>query len=137
MNLETFFDVNRPLILFLYGQVFFVMGLAIFLQSRRLSRLRLARDLRWLAGFGILHGLHEWGLVFIPLQTAYLADFWIQVLLVFQIWLLGGSFICLLIFGARLLEAKFSWMRWLAGGLKTFCWSICLFGLFGNTFKID
>ena len=117
MNLETFFDVNRPLILFLYGQVFFVLGLAIFLQSRRHSRLRLARDLRWLAGFGILHGLHEWGLVFIPLQTAYLTDFWIQILLVIQIWLLGGSFICLLIFGARLLEADFPWIRWLAAGL--------------------
>ena len=123
--MESFFTLNRPLILFLYGQVFFVLGLAIFLQSRRHSRLRLARDLRWLALFGILHGLHEWGLVFIPLQTSYLSDTAIKVSMTIQVWLLAGSFICLLIFGARLLEAKFSWMRWLAGGLKTFCWSIC------------
>ena len=117
MTTETFFSLNRSLILFLYGQVFFVLGLAIFLQSRRHSRLRLARDLRWLALFGILHALHEWGLVFIPIQTAYLAEFWIEVLVVIQLWLLAGSFICLLIFGARLLEAKFVWVRWLAAVL--------------------
>jgi signal transduction histidine kinase len=117
MSLEAFFLLNRPLILFLYGQVFFVLGLAIFLQSRRHSRLRLARDLRWLALFGILHGLHEWGLVFIPLQTAYLTLFWIELLLAVQVWLLAGSFICLLIFGVRLLEAKFNWMRWLSAVL--------------------
>ena len=41
-----FFAINRPLVLFGYGLTFFVMGLAIFLQSRRHSRLRLARPLR-------------------------------------------------------------------------------------------
>jgi uncharacterized membrane protein YeiB len=49
------------LVIFVYGLTFFIMGLAIFLQSRRHSRLRLARDLHWLAAFGILHGVHEWG----------------------------------------------------------------------------
>ncbi len=82
MSIESFFDLNRSLILFLYGQVFFILGLAIFLQSWRHSRLRLARDLRWLAGFGVLHGLHEWGLVFIPLQATYLEPFGVRVLLI-------------------------------------------------------
>ncbi|MBI5957226.1 MAG: hypothetical protein HY866_00730, partial [Chloroflexi bacterium] len=45
--LENFFTLNRSTVLFVYGQVFFVLGLAIFLQSRRHSRLQLARDLRW------------------------------------------------------------------------------------------
>lgn len=117
MIFGTFFSLNRPLILFLYGQVFFILGLAIFLQSRRHSRLRLARDLRWLALFGILHGLHEWGMIFIPLQGEYLTELWIHALLVTQIWLLAGSFICLLIFGERLLEAKFGWIGWVAGAL--------------------
>lgn len=136
MTMESFFTLNRPLILFLYGQVFFVVGLAIFLQSRRHSRLRLARDLRWLALFGILHGLHEWGLVFIPLQTSYLSEPAIKVSMTIQVWLLAGSFICLLIFGARLLEAKFSWMRWLAGGLIT-VWLIFFSvpELVGNSFS--
>lgn len=126
MNIETFFSLNRPLVLFLYGQVFFVLGLAIFLQSRRHSRLRLARDLRWLALFGILHGLHEWGLVFIPLQVSYMSDASIKVSMTIQVWLLAGSFICLLMFGERLLEEKFSWVRWLAGGLIA-VWIILFF----------
>ncbi len=117
MTLESFFALNRPIILFIYGQVFFVLGMAIFLQSRRHSRLRLARDLRWLAVFGILHGLHEWGLVFIPLQSTYLADNWIRLLLMMQVWLLTGSFICLLVFGVRLVETSFAWLRWIAVGL--------------------
>ncbi len=67
--------LNHIIILFIYGQVFFVLGLAIFLQSRRHSRLKLARDLRWLASFGILHAMHEWGLVFIPIQAEYMPHF--------------------------------------------------------------
>jgi uncharacterized membrane protein YeiB len=66
--LREWLTANRPLILFVYGQVFFVLGLAIVLQSRRRSRLSLARNLPWLAGFGILHGLNEWGDLFLPIQ---------------------------------------------------------------------
>jgi len=40
---------NRPLGLFVYGLAFFVMGLAIVLQSRRYSWLELARSLSRLA----------------------------------------------------------------------------------------
>ena len=58
-ELHQLFVINRPLLLFVYGQTFFVLGLAIFLQSRKHSRLRLARDLRWLASFGVLHGIYE------------------------------------------------------------------------------
>ena len=113
MTMQGFFDLNRPLILFLYGQVFFILGLAIFLQSRRHSRLKLARDLRWLAGFGILHGLHEWGLVFIPIQMEYLALFWGDLLLFLQIWLLAASFVSLLIFGAVLMESRIPQIKYL------------------------
>ena len=48
-SLSEWLVVNRPLIFFVYGQVFFVMGIAIVLQSRRYSRLDLARSLLWLA----------------------------------------------------------------------------------------
>ena len=34
--------------------------------------LALARPLPWLAGFGIVHGFHEWGYLFIPIQSGYL-----------------------------------------------------------------
>ena len=107
--MHDFFTVNRPLVLFLYGQTFFIMGLAIFLQSRRHSRLRLARDLRWLAAFGVLHGLHEWGDVFIPIQATYLPQPYVQLLLTLQILLLALSFVCLMIFGAVILDTR--WRR--------------------------
>lgn len=101
--LHEFFALNRPLILFAYGQVFFVMGLAAFLQSRRYSHLQLARDLRWLAAFGILHGLHEWGDVFIPIQEIYLPTPYVDLLRVFQVILLALSFACLMAFGTAAL----------------------------------
>src|SRR5512142_1266341 len=107
--LQEFFQLNRPLVLFVYGQTFFVMGLAIFLQSRRHSRLRLARDLRWLAAFGILHGAHEWGDIFIPIQSAYLPRPYIDLLLTIHTVLLALSFTCLLIFGAVTLDQRWPW----------------------------
>jgi signal transduction histidine kinase len=97
---SQFFAYNRPIILFIYGQVFFTLGLAIFLQSSRHSRLRLARDLRWLAAFGLLHGIHEWGLVFIPIQTEYVPRQYIGWFYFVQVILLAASFVCLLIFGS-------------------------------------
>ena len=45
VDLRLFFTDNRPLIYFIYGQVFFVMGVAILLQSCRCSRLALAHSL--------------------------------------------------------------------------------------------
>jgi hypothetical protein len=65
--LREWFSVNRPLVFFVNGQVFFVLGPAIALRSRSYSRLNLARSLPWLAGFGLLHALNEWGDLFIPM----------------------------------------------------------------------
>ena len=114
---QDYFTLNRIIILSIYGQVFFVLGLAILLQSRRHSRLKLARDLRWLALFGLLHALHEWGLVFIPIQAEYLPAPLIAALLAAQIGLLAASFVCLLVFGVVLLEEEHPAYRWLAVAL--------------------
>lgn len=104
--MKEFFELNRPIVLFVYGQAFFVMGLAIFLQSRRYSRLQLARDLRWLAAFGILHGVHEWGMVFIPIQSTYLPVPYTSLLQALQVILLAVSYACLCLFGAAALTEK-------------------------------
>ncbi len=108
---RAFFITNRPIVLFIYGLTFFVMGLAIFLQSRRYSRLRLARDLHWLAAFGILHGIHEWGAMFIPIQSSYLPQVMIDLLQTLQIILLAISFLCLLVFGAVTLDHRYPWLK--------------------------
>jgi signal transduction histidine kinase len=110
-TLHAFFQLNRPLVLFVYGQTFFIMGLAIFLQSRRHSRLRLSHDLSWLAAFGILHGIYEWGDVFIPLQASYLPRPYTDLLLTLHVVLLALSFLCLLIFGVVTLEEHWPFGR--------------------------
>jgi signal transduction histidine kinase len=114
--LTQFFALNRPLVYFLYGLVFFVLGLAILLQSRSHSRLYLARRLEWLALFGLLHGLHEWGDLFIPIQVAYLSEATYGVLLAVHQVLLVASFVCLYEFAVSLLRPLppgWAWVRWL------------------------
>lgn len=105
---RAFFEINHTIILFVYGLTFFVLGLVIFLQSRRHSRLRLARDLRWLAAFGILHGIYEWGDIFIPIQATYLPAPVISIFWALHVVLLTLSFLCLLMFGIVSLENRVS-----------------------------
>lgn len=111
--LREWFLANRPIILFIYGQVFFVMGVAILLQSRRYSRLDLARSLPWLAAFGILHGFNEWGDLFIPIQSQFVSEPIIHFMYAVQTLLLAVSFACLLKFGVELLRPLPERWRWL------------------------
>ena len=101
--LAELFETNRIIVLSVYGQVFFVMGLAVALQSRQRSELALARPLAWLAGFGIVHGLMEWGYLFIPIQAGFLPQPIIEGLLVLQLLLKPISFALLFQFGVELL----------------------------------
>ena len=101
---NNFFVVNRQVILFVYGLSFFVLGLAIALQSRQHSRLDLARSLPWLAGFGFTHALNEWGDLFIPIQTVYLGASVEAALNTVQSLLLALSFAFLFEFGVMLLR---------------------------------
>ncbi len=117
--LRTFFSLNREIIYFGYGLVFFILGLAIALQSRNSSRLDLARSLNWLAAFGFMHGLNEWGDLFIPIQAKYLSPELIHSLNNFHLLLLAGSFACLFEFGVTLLKplGRMRWLYGFSGGL--------------------
>ncbi|KJS00328.1 MAG: hypothetical protein VR65_12415 [Desulfobulbaceae bacterium BRH_c16a] len=44
----------------LYGLAFFTLGVAILSRDIRLSELGIAKIIRLLAAFGIIHGFHEW-----------------------------------------------------------------------------
>ncbi len=103
--LAELFETNRVIVLTVYGQVFFVLGLAIALQSLKRSTLALARPLPWLAAFGIVHGFHEWGYLFIPIQSGYLPASLTEALLVLQLLIKGVSFALLLQFGVELVAA--------------------------------
>lgn len=120
---REWFTINRPLVFFVYGEVFFVLGLAIAMQSRQYSRLNLAHSLPWLAGFGFLHGLNEWGDVFIPIQSQFLGNPVIMILKSIQHILLAVSFALLFQFGIELLrplQGKWHWLRLLPAGVIMF-----------------
>jgi signal transduction histidine kinase len=108
---RNFFDINSELVLFASGLVVFVLGLAIALQSRRHSRLQLARSLGWLAFFGIALGFHEWGLLFVPFQALYMNQLGVSLLQLAQFVLLGIAYFALFAFGADLLKGRWPRLR--------------------------
>jgi signal transduction histidine kinase len=110
---RALFASNESLVLFVHGQVFFVLGLVIAWQSRQHSRLDLARHLGWLGLFGLTHALYVWGDVFIPIQATYLSHAWIETLLMVQTVLLAISFAALFQFGAEALAAPCPKLRWI------------------------
>lgn len=101
---RLFFSLNRDIIYFAYGLVFFVLGLAIALQSRNYSRLDLARCLQWLAAFGFVHAFNEWGDLFIPIQENYANPDTILWLHRIHLLLLAVSYAFLFEFGVTLLK---------------------------------
>jgi signal transduction histidine kinase len=121
ITFADFLDINRSIIYFMYGLVFFILGFAIILQTRRRSRLELARSLRWLAAFGMVHGLYEWGELFIPIQAAYLDLQAVRILELLQLILLAGSYSFLMEFGFALLhlDKRRVWSHWLTAFLFT------------------
>ena len=106
MPVAEFF--SHPIILifvfFFYGLAFFSMGLALLLESGRASEFRLAQAMRPLAGFGIVHGVHEWFEMFQKVAAlrpnGYLPSAWVEVV---RLLILSTSFLFLAAFGARLL----------------------------------
>jgi len=109
--IREFLEINSVLVWFVYGQMFFILGLAITLRSRAHSRLELARHLPWLAAFGFLHGLNEWGDLFIPIQATYLPADTINLLYFVQSLILAASFAVLFQFGAELLRERWQLIR--------------------------
>lgn len=96
--------ITIALIYFVYGLAFFSMGLAVTLEAGRGSDERLRWALRPLAGFALLHGIHEWVEMFellrlLPLQFE-IPLFWSS----FRLGFLAFSFLSLAAFGAALLS---------------------------------
>lgn len=102
--LMTFFENNLTVIYFFYGLAFFCMGLLVWVESGRASSFRLAQAMGPLAGFGLLHGLHEWFEMFQRLGAAGAANIPAWLLLdEVRIAHLALSFSLLIIFGIRLI----------------------------------
>jgi len=110
--INQFFEINEPVIFFIYGLAFFTLGLSVVLQSRKYSQLEIARYLPWLAVFGMTHGLTEWGYLFIPIQARYLPSSVVQVLNLVQLFLMSVSFVALFQFGLSLTVPDTYDQRW-------------------------
>jgi signal transduction histidine kinase len=103
-TLSAFFERNIVTVFFLYGLAFFSMGLAVWLESRRASEFRIARAMGSLAGFGIIHGFHEWIEMLQRLgNTSEVSRFGLAVLDGLRVGTLALSFLLLMVFGARLI----------------------------------
>jgi len=87
-----------------YGLAFFSMGLAITLEAGRGSDERLRNALRPLAGFGFLHGLHEWIEMFLILHLLPMQEDLHILLESARVAILAFSFLGLAAFGASLLS---------------------------------
>lgn len=130
ITLAEFFLLNRSMIYFVYGLVFFILGFAIILQTRQSSRLDFARSLRWLAAFGITHAFHEWGDLFIPIQAEYLSPEIIRALYILHLILLALSYAFLFEFGLALFDSSKHkrWFHWLTA-LLFFGWLVTFVNL--------
>jgi len=87
------------LVYFFYGLAFFSMGLLVALEGGRSSDIRLRKALRPLAGFGIVHAIHEW-LVMFTLMGHATSDARYSAI---ELSILAFSFISLAAFGSFLL----------------------------------
>jgi signal transduction histidine kinase len=112
MMSAEFWDKAIIGIFFCYGLAFYSLGLALMLESGRASELGLARSMRLLAGFGLLHGVHEWiDMIERELDLHYHTALPLWLLYV-QLALLVASFLALMAFGEHLLASNGRRVTW-------------------------
>ena len=102
-------------VFFAYGLTLFAMGLSITLETRGDSPLALAGSLRWLAGFGFVHGAVEWLVMFDLMRRSGVALPYGDLLSALILPSLVISGFLQAQFGASLLTAnthKSQWVRW-------------------------
>ena len=123
------------LIYFLYGLAFYSMGLLVAIEGGRAPDSRLKKALQPLAGFGLLHGTHEWVEMLqysgLPLfeETSFVS--------ISKLVILAISFISLAAFGAFLLaptEKSQRYILLIPLGLETL-WTFGLLSLSGSVPK--
>ncbi len=104
---QLFID-NIVVVYFFYGLAFFCMGLFIWMESSRTSEIRISRAFIFLAGFGVIHGLHEWFEMFQIMAGSGVTAIpdWL-LLNEIRIPHLVVSFVLLLIFGVKLLFSAY------------------------------
>ena len=126
-NIAEYLNANLVLVYFVYGLAFFGLGLVLTLACSRSADLRFMMAIRPLAGFGFLHGIHEWIDMFqlIRRQTTGIEPSAPEEIL--RLVILVGSFSLLLAFAAQLLEKdarKVTRRTWLIEGVPMLLWIV-------------
>src|SRR4030066_464256 len=127
------FTRNIIIVYFFYGLSFFVMGLAILLESGHSSKLDFSRALRPLIGFGLIHGCHEWFEMFLIIQVRLYGPITADWILPVRLIALATSFLFLIAFGARLITGAEK--RKLYLGMLSTITAIWVIGLLGVIFN--
>lgn len=115
-SVRTFFFEFRDLFWFIYGLLFFTIGLTILLQSRHYSRLILTKSLPWLGAFGLVHSAYEWGYLFFPILLDVIGAQYLTVISIIHQIIIAVSFTLLFQFGVVMLRPYrkgFSFIRFL------------------------
>lgn len=107
----TLSQTNTIAVFFIYGLAFFAMGLAVALEARR-STTKLAYSLRFLAAFGLLHGVGQWVVMFLLVDTNGASVEGSTGIRVLALALSSLSALFLLLFGVTLLEGTSVDARW-------------------------
>jgi signal transduction histidine kinase len=110
--LGSFIKNYQTIFLFMYGLVFFTLGITILSYSRHYSRLTLAKSLPWLGGFGILASFFEWGYYFIPDQIEIIGQSYKPVLYLIHQIIAALMYTSLFQFGIELLGPYKEGRRW-------------------------
>ncbi len=122
-------DTDIKLAVYLiYGTSFIIMFLALTLWKNRVSHIELMKDFKYLAAFGLLHGLTEYSDIprFLAWQPAWAFD-------LIKLVLVSGSFAALLAFGLNIISVGIEERRWLRGipygALLMYFWLLIFVGL--------
>jgi len=104
-------DFTTAVVFLIYGLAFILMAVVVLLERQRTANKRLRGALRPLAGFGLLHGTHEWlellqHLDLLP-GTPESSVAWESL----RLFMLALSFISLSAFGSSLVAPSLRWRR--------------------------
>jgi hypothetical protein len=117
---------------FIYGTSFIVMFLFITKERKRATHIELMESFRYLAAFGLIHGLSEYFAIprILVWQTAWIFD-------IAKLIFVSISFTALLAFGLNIItvgiEARRWWIRGLPyGALLMYFWLLIFIGFTSN-----
>lgn len=99
--MRAFFQNNLDVVFFVYGLAFVFMGLAIAIQPRRGSSFKIAKVLKFLGAFGLIHGVNEWLDMWVIVKQGLKGVLWFEALCFL---ILIVSYFFLFEFGRRLFK---------------------------------